>query len=70
LKRDITTFDEGKEPPVFWEILGGKKEYFDLDLIRRYKGDARLYRCSFSTGDFEVILNFSFLISKEQNLKI
>eukprot|EP01102_Stenamoeba_stenopodia_P022186 TRINITY_DN9158_c0_g1_i1.p1 TRINITY_DN9158_c0_g1~~TRINITY_DN9158_c0_g1_i1.p1 ORF type:complete len:1553 (-),score=515.25 TRINITY_DN9158_c0_g1_i1:131-4789(-) len=55
LDRPITSFEEGSENSEFWELLGGKGDYFDRAQYQKYcKADARLFHCSFGSGEFEI----------------
>ena len=44
------TLFEGNEPPAFWELLGGKKDYSATAQDVRPDPDVRLYQCNFAAG--------------------
>lgn len=52
---------EGSEIDQFWELLGGKSEYYSQKIARDAESDPHLFSCSFLKEDLKVkeIYNFS-----------
>ena len=45
---------EGSEPPVFWELLGGREEYASAEYLYTSNKKSRLFELSLATGDLTV----------------
>lgn len=60
---DPIILSEGKEPKMFWEILGGKKEYSQMcnAQVNGTEMHPRLFHCSNASGNFTVeeVVNFA-----------
>lgn len=60
---DLLVVEEGKEPPEFWDILGGSEPYATGPSLEHQREDMppRLFQCSNASGRFivEEIVDFS-----------
>lgn len=59
-KRKIETIEEGKEPILFWDSLGGKTEYSHVKEIGNVDREPRLFVGTNKTGSFVLSELFNF----------
>jgi advillin len=57
---NVEIIEEGKESKAFWNLLGGEAEYPDTDYLKLSNWSAKLFECSFASGDFSAEQLFNF----------